>query len=118
MTRGVSFGAQTCVTRIAALGYSGVVMTRPRRPRRLLSREHTREVGKVARLLDRRLLVEQDRTHELRKAKGWSQNKLADFAGIARGYLSHILAGEYSPTIRILAQLADALEVQVKDLFL
>ena len=58
------------------------------------------------------------RTHELRKAKGWSQNKLADFAGIARGYLSHILAGEYSPTIRILAQLAEALEVQVKDLFL
>src|SRR5215470_3344899 len=57
------------------------------------------------------------RTHELRKAKGWSQNKLADFAGIARGYLSHILAGEYSPTVRILAQLADALEVQVKDLF-
>lgn len=57
------------------------------------------------------------RTRELRKAKGWSQNKLADFAGIARGYLSHILAGEYSPTIRILAQLADALEVQVKDLF-
>jgi DNA-binding XRE family transcriptional regulator len=57
------------------------------------------------------------RTYELRKAKGWSQNQLADFAGIARGYLSHILAGEYSPTIRILAQLADALEVQVKDLF-
>ena len=57
------------------------------------------------------------RTYELRKAKGWSQNQLADFAGIARGYLSHILAGEYSPTIRIVAQLADALEVQVKDLF-
>ena len=29
------------------------------------------------------------RTQELRKAKGWSQNKLADFAGIGRGYLSH-----------------------------
>src|SRR5215510_7180071 len=57
------------------------------------------------------------RTVELRKAKGWSQNKLADFSGIARGYLSHILAGEYSPTVRILARLADALEVQVKDLF-
>jgi DNA-binding XRE family transcriptional regulator len=57
------------------------------------------------------------RTRELRKAKGWSQNQLADFAGVARGYLSHILAGEYSPTLRILARLADALEVQVKDLF-
>ena len=57
------------------------------------------------------------RTWELRKAKGRSQNKLADFAGIGRGYLSHILAGEYSPTLRILARLADALEVQVKDLF-
>jgi DNA-binding XRE family transcriptional regulator len=57
------------------------------------------------------------RTHELRKAKGWSQNKLTDFAGIARGYLSHILAGEYSPTLRILAQLTDALGVQVRDLF-
>jgi DNA-binding XRE family transcriptional regulator len=57
------------------------------------------------------------RTRELRKTKGWSQNQLADFAGIARSYLSHILAGEYSPTLRILARLAEALEVQVKDLF-
>jgi DNA-binding XRE family transcriptional regulator len=57
------------------------------------------------------------RTRELRKAKGWSQNQLADFAGVARSYLSHILAGEYSPTLRILARLAQALEVQIKDLF-
>lgn len=58
-----------------------------------------------------------DRTRELRKLRGWSQNQLADFSGVARGYLSHILAGEYSPTLRILARLAEALGVQVKDLF-
>lgn len=57
------------------------------------------------------------RIYELRQAKGWSQNHLADFSGIARSYLSHILAGDFSPTLRILARIAEALEVEVKDLF-
>lgn len=50
------------------------------------------------------------------KRKKLSANKLADFAGIGRGSLSEILNGSRSPTVRTLAKLAAALEVEVRDL--
>jgi DNA-binding XRE family transcriptional regulator len=88
---------------------------RPHRPRAAGERRSHAELTPTEKAAHRALAL---RTRELRKTKGWSQNQLADFSGVARSYLSHILAGEYSPTLRILARLADALEVQVKDLFL
>ncbi len=50
------------------------------------------------------------------KGKGLSVNKLADFAGISRGYLSRLLRAEQSPTLDTLEKLADALDVEVKEL--
>lgn len=56
------------------------------------------------------------RIKALAKRRGWSVNKLADFAVVGRGYLSDVLAGRKSPTVRTLAKLASALEVEVKEL--
>ncbi len=56
------------------------------------------------------------RIRELAAANRLSANKLADFSGIGRGYLSDVLNGRKSPTLRILAKIAAALEVDVRDL--
>jgi transcriptional regulator with XRE-family HTH domain len=50
------------------------------------------------------------------RKKRWSANQLADFAGVSRGYLSDVLAGKKSPTLRTLGKIAVALEVPVRDL--
>lgn len=50
------------------------------------------------------------------RKKRWSANRLADFAGLGRGYLSEVLAGKKSPTLRTLGKLAGALEVPVSSL--
>jgi len=50
------------------------------------------------------------------KRKGWSRNKLADFAGIGRGSLSELMNGNKSPTIRTVLKIADALEIDLRDL--
>ena len=57
------------------------------------------------------------RLKALARSRHWSANKLADFADVGRGYLSDVLACRKSPTVRTLAKLASALEVEVKDLF-
>jgi len=49
--------------------------------------------------------------------RGYSINHLADFAGVSRGYLSEVLRGKYSPTVRLLAKIAEALEVDIVELF-
>jgi transcriptional regulator with XRE-family HTH domain len=63
--------------------------------------------------LHRRLAV---RIKTLARGRRLSANKLADFADVGRGYLSDILAGHKSPTVRTLAKLAKVLEVEVRDL--
>jgi transcriptional regulator with XRE-family HTH domain len=50
------------------------------------------------------------------RRKKWSVNQLADFAGVGRGYLSELLRGMKSPTVRTLAKIAAALGVGVRDL--
>jgi transcriptional regulator with XRE-family HTH domain len=50
------------------------------------------------------------------RKKKWSANQLADFAGLGRGYLSELLAGKKSPTLRTLGKIAVALEVPVRTL--
>lgn len=56
------------------------------------------------------------RIRALARQRGWSGNQLADFATVGRGYLSDILAGKKSPTVRTLAKLARALDVEARDL--
>ncbi|MGB8931732.1 MAG: helix-turn-helix transcriptional regulator [Anaeromyxobacteraceae bacterium] len=50
------------------------------------------------------------------RKKRWSANQLADFAGVSRGYLSDVLTGKKSPTLRTMGKIAGALEVPVRDL--
>lgn len=58
-----------------------------------------------------------NRIRELARRRRWPSNTLADFSDMGRGYLSDVLAGKKSPTVRTLAKIARALEVEVKDLF-
>ncbi len=42
---------------------------------------------------------------------------VADRAGVSRAELFNVLGGEKSPTVRLLVKLADALEVDIAELF-
>ena len=57
------------------------------------------------------------RIRELAKARGLSIEALADKAGVSRSYLWKVLAGSFSPTIRIVAELAAGLDVDPAELF-
>jgi transcriptional regulator with XRE-family HTH domain len=53
----------------------------------------------------------------LRKQKGFTQEELADSAGINRNYVGQIEREEKSPTVDVLEKLAIALEASAVDLF-
>jgi transcriptional regulator with XRE-family HTH domain len=61
----------------------------------------------------RRLIA---RIYALMEHKHWSANQLADFSGLSRGFISNILTGKKSPTIRTLIKIANAFEIEVRDL--
>jgi len=52
----------------------------------------------------------------LREAKGWSQDRLADESGLHRTYISGVERGVRNPTIEIVQQLARALSVNASQL--
>lgn len=47
----------------------------------------------------------------LREAKGWSQERFADEAGIHRTYVSDIERGARNPTVTVIEKLAKPFEV-------
>lgn len=53
----------------------------------------------------------------LRLNKGWSQEELAQRAGRHWTYIGGIERGERNVTIRVIADLARALGVEIRDLF-
>jgi transcriptional regulator with XRE-family HTH domain len=53
----------------------------------------------------------------LRKQKDFTQEELADVAGINRNYVGQIEREEKSPTVDVLEKLSIALEVSAVDLF-
>jgi transcriptional regulator with XRE-family HTH domain len=57
------------------------------------------------------------RIRELRKKKGWSQERLADESEMHRSYMWGVEQGRRNPSLRHLTRIADALEVAVADLF-
>lgn len=57
------------------------------------------------------------RVRELRKNKGWSQEKFADLAGLDRSYMGHIERGEKNITLLKIYQISDVLEMSLSDLF-
>ena len=70
----------------------------------------SKRVDAVAKSLGRRI-------RQLRKTKGWSQERLADEAGMHRTYMWGIEQGVRNPSIRHLTQVADALGVPLASLF-
>lgn len=69
-----------------------------------------KRVEAVAKALGRRI-------RELRKQKGWSQERLADEAAMHRTYMWGIERGSRNPSIGHLTRIADALEVPLSALF-
>ena len=57
------------------------------------------------------------RIKEIRKAKGLSQEKLSEMIGIDAKHLSRIEVGGSFPSLDTLANLAEALKVELKDFF-
>ncbi len=53
------------------------------------------------------------RVQELRTARGWTQQQLADEAGLDRTYISGLEHGKQNPTIGALLRLARALEAPI-----
>jgi transcriptional regulator with XRE-family HTH domain len=53
----------------------------------------------------------------LRKQKGYTQEELADSAGINRNYVGQIEREEKSPTVDTLEKLANALKANAVDFF-
>lgn len=57
------------------------------------------------------------RLAEVRKLKGWSQEKLALESGIARSYLGGVERGQRNVALLNICKLASTLEVSVGQLF-
>jgi transcriptional regulator with XRE-family HTH domain len=53
------------------------------------------------------------RIRDLRDAKGWSRERLAEAAYLDRSYLAGIERGLRNPSVRSLLKIANALKVQV-----
>ena len=57
-----------------------------------------------------------NKVRELRKAKGWTQEKLEEHSGLDRTYISDIERGIRNPSLKSLEKLAKALKIKVSDL--
>jgi transcriptional regulator with XRE-family HTH domain len=52
-----------------------------------------------------------------RKAKGYSQEQLAELANISRAHMGHIEQGRKTPSVDLLEKIAKALKIKVRDIF-
>ena len=57
------------------------------------------------------------KVRELREIKGWSQEGFAEASNLHRTYISGIERGVRNPTLTVVWQIADALEVSPCELF-
>lgn len=62
-------------------------------------------------------LVLKNRLREVRKEKGYSQQKLADEVGVSRNTISSIETGQFNPTAKLALILCIALDEKFEDLF-
>ena len=65
--------------------------------------------------MDRKLLLGR-RIKSVRRARGLSQEALAEKAGISAQYVSNIERGKENPTLDLLFTLADALKIELAEL--
>lgn len=57
------------------------------------------------------------RIQELRKSKGFSQERIAEIADISPTYLSRIECGKENPTLDLFIKLSRALDVEMWEMF-
>jgi transcriptional regulator with XRE-family HTH domain len=57
------------------------------------------------------------RVRDLRKKRGWTQEQLAEAAGHYWTYIGGMERGERNITLQVVADLACALDVDIKELF-
>lgn len=57
------------------------------------------------------------KVRKLREEKSWSQEFFAEVSGLHRTYISGIERGTRNPTLTVIWQIADALEVHPSELF-
>lgn len=55
---------------------------------------------------------------ELRTAKGWTQQQLADLVGVSRQTVISLEQGRYNPSIVLAFRLARTFETEIEQLFL
>lgn len=65
---------------------------------------------------DERVVAFGQRVREVRKAKGISQEKLAELAGIDRSYMGNIERGEKNASLKKVYEICDALDVKIQDI--
>lgn len=65
---------------------------------------------------DERVVAFGQRVREVGKAKGISQEKLAELAGIDRSYMGNIERGEKNVTLKKVYEICDALDVKIQDI--
>ena len=65
---------------------------------------------------DERIVAFGQRVREVRKAKGISQEKLAELSGIDRSYMGNIERGEKNVTLKKVYEICDALGIEVQNL--
>ena len=65
---------------------------------------------------DERVVAFGQRVREVRKAKGISQEKLVELAGIDRSYMGNIERGEKNVTLKKVYEICDALEIDINKL--
>lgn len=53
------------------------------------------------------------RLKQLREAKGWSQAKLAEAAGVSREYIARLETGKHDPPLSRVEKLANVLKVPI-----
>lgn len=58
-----------------------------------------------------------NRIKELRKAKGWSQENLAELSDLSYKYLGEVERAVVNPSLDTLISIADGLEISVAELF-
>ena len=56
------------------------------------------------------------RLKQLREAKGWSQARLAEEAGVTREYIARLETGRHDPPLSRVEALAKALKVPIEKL--
>jgi transcriptional regulator with XRE-family HTH domain len=57
------------------------------------------------------------RIRAIRKAKGWTQEQLGSRADITYKFIGEIELGKQNPSFETLVKIADALEIELSDLF-